>query len=150
MVQTKRSKPGKGKGGLPAKVDPLGPTVLLAGEDQASYDRLAAQITAAVGPGDIIEAIFVRDFVDLVWETLRLRRLKVSYLRSCEWVGVEAVLQALVGDDQAEILARERHRGSAEAAATVDAVLAAAGLTFEAATAQTLANCWTRSSGLTA
>ena len=141
MVQTKRSKPGEGKGRLPAKVDPLGPTVLLAGEDQARYDRLAAQITAAVSPRDIIEAIFVRDFVDLVWETLRLRRLKVSYLRSCEWVGVEAVLQALVGDDQAEILARERHRGSAEAAATVDAVLAAAGLTFEAATAQTLANC---------
>ena len=27
MVQTKRSKPGEGKGGLPAKVDPLGPTV---------------------------------------------------------------------------------------------------------------------------
>ena len=58
MVQTKRSKPGEGKGGLPAKVDPLGPTVLLAGEDQASYDRLAAQITAAVGPEDIIEAIW--------------------------------------------------------------------------------------------
>ena len=32
----------------------------------------------------------MRDIVDLVWETLRLRRLKVSYLRSCEWVGVEA------------------------------------------------------------
>ena len=39
----------------------------------------------------------------------------------------------------AEALARERHRGDAEAIATVDAVLAAAGLTVEAATAHTFA-----------
>jgi hypothetical protein len=141
MVQTKRSKPGEGKGGLPAKVDPLGPTVLLAGEDQASYDRLAAQITAAVGPEDIIDAIWVRDIVDLVWETLRLRRLKVNFLRSCEWVGVDVVLHSLVGEDRAEILALERHKGSAEATAAVDAAFAAAGLTLEVATAQTFANC---------
>ena len=138
MVQTKRSKPDEGKGGLPAKVDPLGPTVLLAGEDQASYDRLSAQITAAVGPEDIIEAMFVRDVIDHVWEVMRLRRLKASYLRSCEWEGVETVLEPLVPDGQAETLARARHRGNPEAVDAVDAVLAKAGLTIDAVTSNTL------------
>ena len=139
MTETKRSTPDKRQGQLPATADPLGPTVLLAGEDQADYDRLAAQITAAVRPQDIIEAIWVRDVVDLVWEIMRLKRLKVSFLRSCALEGVEAVLDGLVAYGEAGTLAREWHRGSATAIATVDALLAAAGLTFEAATALTFA-----------
>ena len=79
MTQTKRSKPDNGKGGLPATADPLGPTVLLAGEDQAAYDRLAADITASVKPQDTIESIWVRDVVELVFESRRLRRLKAAF-----------------------------------------------------------------------
>jgi hypothetical protein len=37
-------------------------------------------VTAAVEPCDVIEVFWVRDVVDLLWEVLRLRRLKASLL----------------------------------------------------------------------
>ena len=55
--------------------------MLLAGEDLAHYERLSAQVTAAVEPCDVIEVFWVRDVVDLLWEVLRLRRLKASRRR---------------------------------------------------------------------
>ena len=57
----------------------LGPPVLLEGEDIAQYEGLLARVTAAVVSADIIEEFWVRDMVDLVWEALRLRRLKVEF-----------------------------------------------------------------------
>jgi hypothetical protein len=43
----------------------LGPPVLLMGEDESEYNRLLAQVAAAVGPTDVIEEFWVRDVVDL-------------------------------------------------------------------------------------
>jgi len=58
----------------------LAPRPLLDGEDRAAYDALLKQITGTVKPADVIEEILVRDIVDLVWEGLRLRRLKVALM----------------------------------------------------------------------
>ena len=58
----------------------LAPRPLLDGEDRAAYDALLKQITTIVKPADVIEEILVRDIVDLVWEGLRLRRLKVALM----------------------------------------------------------------------
>jgi hypothetical protein len=52
----------------------FGPPPLVAGEDPAQYERIRAQISAAVQPLDFLEEILVNDVVNLVWETLRLRR----------------------------------------------------------------------------
>ena len=58
----------------------FGPPPLLDGESQEVYDTLLARVTGTVNPKDIIEEIWVHDVVNLVWEILRLRRLKVALL----------------------------------------------------------------------
>jgi len=60
----------------------FGPPPLLDGESQEVYDTLLARVTGTVNPKDIIEEIWVHDVVNLVWEILRLRRLKVALLSS--------------------------------------------------------------------
>src|SRR5215207_4484836 len=75
----------------------LGPPVLLEGEDQAHYTELLQKVTAAVEPGDIIEEFWVRDVVDLLWEALRLRRLKAALLASSLAGGLKRVLLPAVG-----------------------------------------------------
>jgi hypothetical protein len=57
---------------------PFGPPPLLDGENKADYDDLYARVAAAVQPADFLEEIWVRDTVDLTWEILRLRRLKIA------------------------------------------------------------------------
>ena len=58
----------------------LGPPPLFEGEDTAAYDERLARISGAVKPTDIFEEIWVGDIVDLVWEAVRLRRLKASLM----------------------------------------------------------------------
>ena len=59
----------------------FGPPPLIAGEDQAQYEAMRDQISAAVGPLDFLEEIWVNDVVSLVWETQRLRRLRARCFR---------------------------------------------------------------------
>jgi hypothetical protein len=58
----------------------FGPPPLITGEDLAQYEAMRDQISAAVGPLDFLEEILVNDVVNLVWETLRLRRLMANLL----------------------------------------------------------------------
>jgi hypothetical protein len=67
----------------------FGPPPLLDGESQEVYDALLARVTGTVSPKDIIEEIWVHDIVDLVWEILRLRRLKVALLSSSVGRGLQ-------------------------------------------------------------
>jgi hypothetical protein len=60
--------------------DLLGAPPLVGGEDAAAYDELLARVAGAVAPADVLEEMWVRDVVDLAWETLRLRRLKALLL----------------------------------------------------------------------
>ncbi len=55
---------------------------LALGESEQDYDSLLVKVSAAVEPGDIIEELWVKDFVDLKWETMRLRRAEASLLMS--------------------------------------------------------------------
>ena len=56
----------------------FGPPPLIAGEDQAQYEAMRDQISAAVAPLDFLEEIWVNDVVNHVWEMLRLRLLMVE------------------------------------------------------------------------
>ena len=57
-----------------------GPPPLIAGESPAGYDELLARVTATLQPTDVIEQMFIRDIVDLVWEVHRMRRLRANLM----------------------------------------------------------------------
>ena len=58
----------------------FGPPPLIDGEDPAAYEALLARVFADVKPADVIEEIWVHDYVDLTWDIFRLRKLKTSFL----------------------------------------------------------------------
>lgn len=59
----------------------LGRAPLLRTESSQAYDALTAQCAAALDPQDMIEWLMIRDYVDLTWEILRLRRMKQHLLK---------------------------------------------------------------------
>jgi hypothetical protein len=115
----------------------LGPVTLLAGENRAAYEALLARVTAALKPADILEEIWVRDVVDLVWDALRMRRMKANLLTASAKEGMGRVLCALdvptPWTSSKRWLARDP-----EAVAMVESLLAAAGLSLDSVLAQTL------------
>jgi hypothetical protein len=115
----------------------LAPPPLIAGEDAAAYDDLLARISAALEPSDILEEIWVRDVVDMVWDALRLRRLKAQVLTVSAYEGMHTILRRFLDWQFSEQVARQW--ALRDQAAVAEAVLASAGLTAEAVTAQTLA-----------
>ena len=119
----------------------FGPPPLLDGESQEVYDTLLARVTGTVSPKDIIEEIWVHDIVDLVWEILRLRRLKVALLSSSVGRGLHKLY-----DDRDEILASDSliARWSAREPAAVKKVeqfLKDHGLTMDAVMAHSFVAC---------
>ena len=117
----------------------LAPPPLIAGEDHAAYDDLLARISAALQPGDILEDIWVRDVVDMVWDALRLRRLKTQLLTASAYEGMHAILCRFLDWQFSEQVARQWALRDQAAVTKAEAVLASAGLSSEAVTAQTLA-----------
>src|SRR5882672_7734858 len=122
---------------LPSDCTCLGPPPLIAGEDAAGYDELLARISGTLQPADMLEQIWVRDVVDLVWEIFRLRRLKSALLTQAAYEGLRKVLDQLVNGGS-YALAEKWARRDRAAIKTVDEALASAGLTMEAVRARTL------------
>jgi hypothetical protein len=117
----------------------FGAPPLIDGEDAAAYDALLARIAAAVKPADVIEEMWVRDVVDLAWETLRLRRLKAMLITAAAPEGMAAALTPSIGAGAARELAEAWAVGGRRAARRAEKLLAAAGLDRDAVTAHTLA-----------
>src|SRR4051812_12556194 len=78
--------------GALADLGELGRPVFFDGEDERKYFQLYARVIEAVKPNDVIEEFWVRDVVDLMWETLRLRRLKANLLITSMAMGLKKVL----------------------------------------------------------
>jgi hypothetical protein len=113
-------------------------------------------VSAAIRPADILEEIWLRDFLDLAWETLRWRRLKAALVNGAAAQELADVLYPLIAvraavaeeADEDPVSVLKTARGLAkrwaaregEAVAEVDALLASAGLTIEAALARALAS----------
>jgi hypothetical protein len=119
--------------------DLLGPPPVITGEDPDAFLELLDRVRADAKPKGIIEDILVRDFVDLLWDIRRLRRLKASLLQAAAHKGVKAVLGPLVASWEVDSLADNWALRRPRAIAKVDKVLAAAGLTSDAVMAETLA-----------
>lgn len=117
----------------------LGPPALVAGEQPGAYYEFLARVTGALKPGDILEEIWVREIVDLVWEGFRLRRAKANLLSVCAREGVRDVLWDSLGDDADQVLRKWGARDEA-AQRVVDAAMADEGLTVEAAAAEQLSH----------
>jgi hypothetical protein len=116
----------------------FGPSPLLVGEDTAAYDELLARVSGAVKPADVLEEIWVRDVVDLVWETFRLRRLKVSLLNANAYRGLRGILETVFGPIRAGKVAQEWAQRDRDAIKQVDKLLASADMTMDAVMAETL------------
>ena len=61
-------------------VELLGPAPLLKGEDPKQYQALFSELARSVKPADVTEWLWVRDIVDLTWDTIRYRRLKAKWI----------------------------------------------------------------------
>jgi hypothetical protein len=118
----------------------LGPAPLLEGEDAGAYHALFSHIRAAVEPKDAIEEFWVRDIAELLWETLRLRRLKAALMRAAAHEGLAKLLTPLVPNiaERTELV-RAWARKDHDAERQVAQLLKKAGLDAGAITAQTLA-----------
>jgi len=116
----------------------FGAPVLLEGEDGAHYDKLLTQVTAAVAPTDVIEEFWVRDVVELLWEAMRLRRLKASLLRSSAIKGLEHLLMLLLDYSEANALAKAWYAREEGALNEVQELLDSAGLSMDSVMSQTL------------
>jgi hypothetical protein len=130
--------PGQALATLGPSANQLGPPVLQPCEDADLYDRLHGRVTAAVKPRDVVEEFWVRDVVDLMWETLSLRRLKALLLLGSAHEGAYRVLVPLVETGRAYDLANGWFARKDKAVQAVEQALTRAGLTGEAVTAQTL------------
>jgi hypothetical protein len=117
----------------------LGPRPLIGGEDGTNYDVILERISADVVPADFVEEIWVRNVVDLVWESIRLRRLKSQLLQAATHEGLERLLASLIDRMRAGELSRKWALGDEEAMSEVERLLGRVGLAFDAVMAQTLA-----------
>jgi hypothetical protein len=90
-----------------------------------------------VKPADIIEEIFVRDFVGCHWDVCRYRRLKDALMATTAWQGLKKVLEPIAFEGWLDLVEAWAAR-KPEAIEEVDRRLAAAGLTIDAVMAQTL------------
>ncbi|HEY1543179.1 MAG TPA: hypothetical protein VGG01_12280 [Xanthobacteraceae bacterium] len=123
---------------LPAVLDDMAPPPLIRDDTAGPYAALFAHIIAEVKPRGIVEHIWVRDFVDLAFEVVRLRSLKADLLTAGANEGLRNVLRDIGADDYFG-LAKRWYAREPDAVAAVEAALAAAGLGFGVVRAQALA-----------
>ncbi|ACB23234.1 HNH endonuclease [Methylobacterium radiotolerans] len=79
---------------IPAHLDFLfADRPLLPGENVEQYDALLRNIVQQVEPADVIEALCVKDIVDLIWEAKRLRRWRGQILVQAQLKAVEELIR---------------------------------------------------------
>jgi hypothetical protein len=117
----------------------LGAAPLIKGENPGSYEELLGRICATLRPKDCLEELWIRDVVDLVWETFRLRRIKATFVsyETRSTIGIALCMQH--HPDWRE-LAQAWAVGDEAAAQNFHAELVSAGLSVETLTARAVSN----------
>jgi hypothetical protein len=117
----------------------IAPAPLLPGEREADYVNVIARVVAVARPRDAIEEFLTRDVIDLTWEILRLRRMKVGLLRASMGSGIESVMRSLgYNPVSAGEIAASWAAGEKSAKNEVAGTLQKAQLTIEDVMAKTL------------
>ena len=114
----------------------FGPSPLTEGEDARQYDEIQTRFSATIKPKDFLEEMWTRDVVDLTWDILRMRRIKAGLLTSVMSEGMDKILKQLLDWEEAHELSEAWSARDPEAIKSVDALLAARGLTMELAAAR--------------
>jgi hypothetical protein len=81
----------------------LGPSQFLDGEDASAFDALYEKIRSAVAPRDVFEEMWAWDVVVIFWETFRLWRQKVKFLRASAREGLIRLTPLLEPDPRISI-----------------------------------------------
>jgi hypothetical protein len=118
----------------------LGAPALIKGENARGYDELLARICATLRPADCLEEIWIRDVVDLVWETFRLRRMKASMITDATHREIGHTLKREYTG--AQETAQKWAAGDAAAATEIEAALACAGLSMDTMIARAMSSHW--------
>jgi hypothetical protein len=79
----------------PTMLDLFGKPALLLSEDVNLYDALLGRVVAAARPRDPFEWMLLKDYADLAWEILRLRRAKAGLVNGMWKNGLCVVLEKL-------------------------------------------------------
>lgn len=74
------------------------------GEDSEAYKITTNRIIESVDPKDYIELLWIRDIADLLWQILRLRRLKSNVLKLASEEGLKDALGAIIGRGRSDEL----------------------------------------------
>ena len=125
-----------------SRIVAIAPAPVLPGENQSLYDQMARRIVKEAKPRDSIEELLIRDVIDLSWEVLRMRRLKVGLLRGSMAIGVRTMLDELGYGPSFEFEHNQRlgqrwAAGDEFVRTEVSAALNKAGLTIDDVTAKT-------------
>jgi hypothetical protein len=123
-----------------SQLEIFGPPPLLDGESPEAYDALFSRVTGTVNPKDIIEEIWVHDIVNLLWEILRLRRLRVALLSSSAGRGLNKLYKDRDKYDAGSLVTKWSAREPA-AVKKVEQFLTDHGLTMDAVMAHTFVAC---------
>ncbi|GEO14640.1 hypothetical protein [Microvirga aerophila] len=119
----------------PQDLGPLfarGPRLL--GEDDTAYDQLLSQVTATLEPRNPIEAFWVKEIVDRIWDTLLYKRIKAGFIAEAQKTAVKRLLQL---SDRA---VDQWWAGNKAATATVEKALKDRGLDWDTIRAKALSD----------
>jgi hypothetical protein len=129
----------------------FGPS-LIDGESAADYEAFRQKCLKAIGPKDVLEIVWLQDFIGNEWENLRMRRMKAAILQNSRVAAVKKILwqyaddvydsnkilKSLGGPSAEDLMAKDWGHSDVEAIDHVDAVLEANGLNFDVIMAETL------------
>ncbi|MGU3361948.1 hypothetical protein ACLBWX_16595 [Methylobacterium sp. M6A4_1b] len=115
---------------------------LMPGEDPKQYETLLRNIIHQIRPTDVIEAIWVKDITDLIWEANRIRRWRIQTLIRAQVRAAENLIRPALPDagptgssqsseTSAETLAVRWMEGREGERAQVNEILGKRGLTAE-------------------
>ncbi|MDV7341636.1 hypothetical protein RYZ26_18695 [Terasakiella sp. A23] len=71
----------------------LTPAPLIEGEDIEEFEEFQQACFSAIGPKDVIEEVWLGDFVNYTWEAKRLREIKVGLMSTKRLDGASRILQ---------------------------------------------------------
>lgn len=112
--------------------------IFLRGEDPSAYQSMLDQVRTAVEPSDFIEEAWVHDIVDLLWESIRCKRMKAAFVNAQTYEGLSMMLRRRIDGDVAYQLVEGWLRNNPDAIQQVTETLAHLGLTLHDARALTI------------